>query len=159
MDIKSRNALVTQHIGLVHKVAYSYSKKSTVALEDLEQIGIIGLIAACEKFDPSRGYKFSTYAVPLVRGEILHYLRDKSTPIRAPRFETEAFAKVRRHSALEGISLEAARILGLATLNGIRLSTLCQFPVSLQRLTHLKIANSHCHQSLMTKTIATWKKV
>lgn len=111
MDIKSRNDLVTQHMGLVRKVAYSYRAKSTVALEDLEQVGTIGLINAINKFDPDRGYKLSTYAVPLIRGEILHYLRDKANPIKAPRTYSEIFQSVNRLSVRKGISaLEAAAI-------------------------------------------------
>lgn len=108
MDAKTRNALFLQHVGLVRKVAYNYSKKCTVALEDLEQIGSIGLINALDKFNPERGYKLSTYAIPLIRGEILHYLRDKATIIKAPRSYSEIFQSVNRISLREGISLCAA---------------------------------------------------
>jgi RNA polymerase sigma-B factor len=51
----------------------------------LLQVGCIGLIRAIERFDMSKGHAFSSFAIPYIRGEIQHYLRDKSPSVRVPR--------------------------------------------------------------------------
>jgi RNA polymerase sigma-B factor len=84
-SVALRNQLVRLNTGLVRKVAYRLSQQCSEAFEDLEQIGYLGLIQAIERFDPSKGNTFSTFAVPYVRGEILHYLRDRSGTVKIPR--------------------------------------------------------------------------
>ncbi|AFZ28930.1 RNA polymerase, sigma 28 subunit, FliA/WhiG subfamily [Gloeocapsa sp. PCC 7428] len=84
-SIKLRNKLVKLHSGLVRKMAHQFSHQCTEPYEDLEQIGYLGLIRAIERFDPSQGYAFSSFAVPYIRGEILHFLRDRSCAIKIPR--------------------------------------------------------------------------
>lgn len=84
-SIALRNKLVRLNTGLVRKVAYRLSQQCSEAFEDLEQIGYLGLIQAIERFDPSKGNTFSTFAVPYIRGEILHYLRDRSGTVKIPR--------------------------------------------------------------------------
>ena len=65
-----------EHTGLVKSVARKLSYVYDEDLEDLIQIGYIGLIKAIKGFDPEKGFKFSTYAVPLIAGEIRSQLRD-----------------------------------------------------------------------------------
>ncbi len=84
-SVELRNKLVRLNTGLVRKVAYRLSQQCNEAFEDLEQIGYLGLIQAIERFDPSKGNTFSTFAVPYIRGEILHYLRDRSGTVKIPR--------------------------------------------------------------------------
>ncbi|MBE9055484.1 RNA polymerase sigma factor SigF [Sphaerospermopsis sp. LEGE 08334] len=84
-SIKLRNQLVEIHKGLVRKMAYKFTHQCHEPYEDLEQIGYLGLIRAIERFDPSQGYAFSSFAVPYIRGEILHFLRDRSTLVKIPR--------------------------------------------------------------------------
>lgn len=55
------------------------------SLEDLTQVGTVGLIKAVDRFDPTRGYEFVAYAAPMILGEIKRYLRDSSALVRAPR--------------------------------------------------------------------------
>ena len=57
----------------------------TAPLEDLVQVGSVGLIKAVDRFDPSRGHEFVTYAAPVILGEIKRYLRDATALVRAPR--------------------------------------------------------------------------
>ncbi|MEA5572739.1 RNA polymerase sigma factor SigF [Calothrix sp. UHCC 0171] len=83
--IKLRNQLVQLHTGLVRKMAHKFSHQCNEPYEDLEQIGYFGLIRAIERFDPSQGYAFSSFAVPYIRGEMLHFLRDRSTLLKIPR--------------------------------------------------------------------------
>lgn len=80
MDSKDKSQLeeiVAANTGLVKSVAMRLSFAYKEELEDLIQIGYIGLIKAAERFEPERGLKFSTYAVPLIAGEIKSQLRDQ----------------------------------------------------------------------------------
>ncbi len=84
-SVQLRNRLVRLNMGLVRKVAHRLAKQCAEPYEDLEQCGCIGLITAIERFDPSQGFAFSSFAVPYIRGEILHFLRDRANSVRIPR--------------------------------------------------------------------------
>lgn len=84
-DLNLRNRLVELNFGLVKKEAYHWVSQSSESYDDLLQIGSLGLLRAIEKFEPQKGYAFSSFAVPYIRGEIQHYLRDKSAPVKIPR--------------------------------------------------------------------------
>lgn len=84
--------LVNDYIGLVKNIAKRFTGRGT-EFEDLVQIGCIGLIKASEKFDESLGYKFSTYAVPVIMGEIKRFLRDENF-IKVSRKNKERFLKI-----------------------------------------------------------------
>lgn len=74
-DITERNRLVSENMGLVHACANRFRGRG-VDYEDLVQSGCIGLLKAAEGFDESRGFMFSTYAVPAIIGEIKRIFRD-----------------------------------------------------------------------------------
>ena len=80
-----RNQLVQLNLGLVRKEAHHWANQCTESYDDLTQVGSIGLIRAIERFDMIKGHAFSSFAVPYIRGEIQHYLRDKGSPVRVPR--------------------------------------------------------------------------
>jgi RNA polymerase sigma-B factor len=80
-----RNQLVQLNFGLVRKEAHYWINQCNESYEDLLQVGYMGLIRAIEKFELSRGNAFSSYAMPYIRGEIQHYLRDKGVTVRIPR--------------------------------------------------------------------------
>lgn len=80
-----RNQLVKLNSGLVRKEAHHWVNQCTESYEDLLQVGCLGLIRAIERFDLSKGNAFSSFAIPYIRGEIQHYLRDKGTSVRIPR--------------------------------------------------------------------------
>ena len=82
---KVRNQLVELNIGLVRKEAHHWIHQCNECYEDLLQVGSIGLIRAIERFDIAKGHAFSSFAIPYIRGEIQHYLRDKSPSVRIPR--------------------------------------------------------------------------
>ena len=84
-SIKLRNQLVRLNAGLVRKIAHRVSHQCSEPYDDLEQIGYLGLIRAIERFNPSQGCAFSSFAVPYIRGEMLHYLRDRGTTVKIPR--------------------------------------------------------------------------
>ena len=82
---KLRDLIVLAYMPLVKKVARGFARRSTDPLEDITQVGSLGLIKAINLFKPQVGANFKTYATYLITGEIRHYLRDKTTIIRAPR--------------------------------------------------------------------------
>jgi len=84
-DKKVRDKLVNINFILVKKIAHGLARRSTDPVDDLIQIGSIGLIKAIDYFNPDAGARFTTYATHLITGEIRHYLRDKTSMIRAPR--------------------------------------------------------------------------
>jgi RNA polymerase sigma-B factor len=84
-SVALRNKLVRLNAGLVRKIAHRVSHQCAEPYEDLEQIGYLGLIRAIERFNPSQGCAFSSFAVPYIRGEMLHFLRDRGSSIKVPR--------------------------------------------------------------------------
>ncbi len=83
-DSKVRDHLVLMHQNLVRFLAGKFANRGE-ALEDLVQVGVIGLINAIDRFDPERGTKFSTYATPTIVGEIRRHFRDKAWSLKVPR--------------------------------------------------------------------------
>jgi RNA polymerase sigma-B factor len=77
--------LVEQNIKLVHKQASAIARKTREPYEDLLQEGVCGLLRAIKRFQPDKGYQFSTYATPFIYGRISQYLRDKGNTIKMPR--------------------------------------------------------------------------
>jgi RNA polymerase sigma-B factor len=83
-DPKIRNRLVEMHQNLVRFLAGKFVNRGE-PIEDLVQVGTIGLINAIDRFDPERGTKFSTYATPTIVGEIRRHFRDKAWSLKVPR--------------------------------------------------------------------------
>ncbi len=93
-DPRLREYLIEQHEGLVRHVATGY-RDSGVPEGDLMGVGRIGLVNAVDRFDPERGTKFATFAVPTIRGELRRYFRDATWGMRVPRRVQELSLKVR----------------------------------------------------------------
>lgn len=74
-DDRAREEIIEENLSLVRSVAYKFSGRG-YEVEDLFQIGCIGMLKAVDKFDTSYNVQFSTYAVPLIMGEIKRFLRD-----------------------------------------------------------------------------------
>jgi len=74
-DQQAKETIVNQNIGLVKNLAMKYAVGS-YEIEDLMQVGFVGLVKAIERFDTSFDVMFSTYAVPMILGEIKRYIRD-----------------------------------------------------------------------------------
>lgn len=83
-DRRTRDHLVIMHQNLVRFLAGKFANRGE-PLEDLVQVGVIGLINAIDRFDPDRGTKFSTYATPTIVGEIRRHFRDKAWSLKVPR--------------------------------------------------------------------------
>ncbi|MEG3440208.1 RNA polymerase sigma factor SigF [Pannus brasiliensis CCIBt3594] len=82
---KPRDRIMELNLGLVRKEAHHWVNQCSESYEDLLQVGCIGLIRAIERFDGTKGNAFSSFAIPYIRGEIQHYLRDKGHTVRIPR--------------------------------------------------------------------------
>lgn len=115
-DKEVRDKIVQENIGLVWSIVKRFLNRGYEA-EDLFQIGCIGLIKAIDKFDIEFGVKFSTYAVPMISGEIKRFLRDDGL-IKVSRTLKENGWKIRQAS--EKISQDMGRD---ATINEIAAAT------------------------------------
>ena len=117
-DKRAREILTENNMGLVHSIARRFQNRG-VEMEDLIQIGCIGLLKAIDKFDTSYDVLFSTYAVPMITGEIKRFLRDdgmvkvsrslKETAAKAYTVREELFLKEGKEPRME----EIARELGI----------------------------------------------
>ncbi len=83
-DLAARERLIENHMPLVRSLARRYSYRGE-QLDDLVQIGAIGLIKAIDRFDINRGVELTTYATPNIIGEIKRHFRDKGWSVRVPR--------------------------------------------------------------------------
>src|ERR1700674_5346339 len=79
-----RNELVVAHLNLVRYLAVKFANRGE-ALDDLIQVGTVGLLKAIDRFDLERGVEFTTYATPTIVGEIKRYFRDKGWAVKVPR--------------------------------------------------------------------------
>jgi RNA polymerase sigma-B factor len=92
-DVAAREVLVTRHLPLVQSLARRYANRGE-SLEDIEQVGAIGLLKAIDRFDMDRNVSLATYATPNVVGEIKRHFRDKGWAIRVPRALQELNARL-----------------------------------------------------------------
>lgn len=83
-DTALRDALFEQYLPLARAVARKFTGRG-VELEDLEQVAGIALLKALERFEPERGFRFITYAVPTITGDLRNHLRDRGGLMRMPR--------------------------------------------------------------------------
>ena len=112
-DDAARDQIVDQYLPLVRNIASRYSGRGE-PLEDLVQVGSIGLVLAIERFDVDRGVKFTTYAVPTIVGEIQRHFRDRAWAIHVPRRMKELSLKLTR--SIEALTADLGRSPTIAEL-------------------------------------------
>ncbi|MBV9099776.1 MAG: SigB/SigF/SigG family RNA polymerase sigma factor [Candidatus Dormibacteraeota bacterium] len=105
-DPAIRERLVALNSDLVRFIARRFVNRGE-PLEDIEQVGFVGLIQAIERFDPSLENEFSTFATPTIAGEIRRYFRDRSWAVRVPRRLQENLMRV--NSATQTLQSELGR--------------------------------------------------
>lgn len=101
-----QNLIAITCMPLVKKVARTLARRSTDPVEDIIQVGSLGLIKAIRLYNPEVSTNFKSYATYLITGEIRHYLRDKASMIKAPRAIQELAYRVHR------VTMELAEELG-----------------------------------------------
>src|ERR1700678_390780 len=99
-----RNELVVAHLNLARYLAVKFANRGE-ALDDLIQVGTVGLLKAIDRFDLERGVEFTTYATPTIVGEIKRYFRDKGWAVKVPRGRQELNLAVNRNSDKLAIDL------------------------------------------------------
>jgi RNA polymerase sigma-B factor len=112
-DLAAREQLIEQYMSLVRSLARRYSYRGE-QLEDLVQIGAIGLIKAIDRFDLSRGVELTTYATPNIIGEIKRHFRDKGWSVRVPRGLQELNVQLSR--LIEQLTVQLGRSPTIAEL-------------------------------------------
>jgi RNA polymerase sigma-B factor len=137
----AREALVERYLPLVRHLARRYGRASE-PLDDLVQVGSIGLLGAIDRYDPATGTAFSSFAVPTILGEIRRHFRDRTWSVRVPRSLKELAADARdaadafeRREGRIPTAAELAADLGtdVERLLEARFAAAAQFPDSLDR--------------------------
>jgi len=106
-DTALRDELFEHFLPLAKAVARKFIGRGA-ELEDLEQVASIALFKALERFEPERGYRFSTYAIPTITGDVRNYLRDRTGLMRTPRDTRQRLHQLaREQEAFERENLRA----------------------------------------------------
>jgi len=113
LDPKLREALVVAHLNLVRFLAVRFANRGE-SIDDLIQVGTVGLIKAIDRFDVERGVEFTTYATPTIIGEIKRYFRDKGWAVKVPRRLQELNLAVNR--AVENLAVSLGRAATVSDL-------------------------------------------
>ena len=115
-DLAAREQLIEQYMSLVRSLARRYSYRGE-QLEDLVQIGAIGLIKAIDRFDVNRGVELTTYATPNIIGEIKRHFRDRGWSVRVPR-------------GLQELNIQLSRLIEQLTVQHGRSPTIAELAKS-----------------------------
>ncbi|MEQ6376714.1 RNA polymerase sigma factor SigB [Bacillaceae bacterium S4-13-58] len=105
-DEETQEKIVVSYKHLVESIARKYSKSSPIH-EDLVQVGMLGLLAAIRRYDPSLGKSFESFAIPTIIGEIKRFIRDKTWSVHVPRRIKELGPKIR--NAVEELTTDLQR--------------------------------------------------
>ena len=105
-DRALRDEIVSAQVGLAEYLARRFKNRGE-PIEDLVQVALLGLLKAVERFDPSRGLEFSTFATPTIVGELKRHFRDKGWAVRVPRRVQELH--LRMGSVVNSLSQELGR--------------------------------------------------
>ena len=112
-DPAAREELITRYLPLVRSLARRFASRGQ-PVEDLIQVGSIGLIKAIDRFDLDRGVELSTYATPTIMGEIKRYFRDKGWAVKVPRALQDL--NVRLNRIVEQLTVDLQRSPTIAEL-------------------------------------------
>lgn len=137
--IQQRNCRIEQYQQLVRPIALHYHLRCAEPLDDLVQVGLLGLLRAAELYSRQRQTPFDAFARPHIRGAILHYLRDTAPAVRLPRRleeQQQQLARLRRQCSQPPSSEQLRQAMGLSAAQWQRLleSGLHRRPMSLDQL-------------------------
>lgn len=116
-----------ENLNLARREAWRFHRRcdGKLAYDDLEAVAFLGLMKACSKFEEDRGWKFSTYAVPKIRGELLHYVRDHSYLLRLSHRMRECWVKGRRFLDIGYTDQQVADALEISLVEWLDTRTAC----------------------------------
>lgn len=139
-DVEAKQKLVEANMRLVMNIAKHY-RNALVPFEDLVQEGAIGLMNAVERYDPSRGYRFSTYATHWIRQAIGRAIDNKAKTVRIPAHVAEQLRRLERererlHREMgdEPTIEQLAKAMGVSVKKVLQLQQASQEPLSLDKL-------------------------
>lgn len=130
--------IVAEHAGLVKSVALRFSRAYPAEAEDLIQIGYIGLLKAARRFDPERGLAFSTYAVPMIAGEIRSQLRDQGSLKVSRSIKADITAVRRAENAFLTAHGVSPKISELAEASGLSAERVAQALAAADHMQHFE---------------------
>lgn len=131
-DLAIRDQLIRQHFGLARAIASKFRSLGE-PIEDLEQEAVVGLIHAIDRFDITRGAKFSTFAIPTILGTLKRYFRDKCWVLKVPR----------RLQELEQQTIQAEEVLS---------QVLGRFPTVLEIADYLKVDEEQALKAIVIRS-------
>ncbi|HEX2125888.1 MAG TPA: SigB/SigF/SigG family RNA polymerase sigma factor [Thermoleophilaceae bacterium] len=105
-DLAARDALTRRFMPLARGIARRYTYTGE-PFEDLAQVAYVGLTKAIDRFEPDRGVRFTSYAVPTIVGELRRYVRDRGWAVHVPRDLQERVLAMNRHT--EALAKKLAR--------------------------------------------------
>ncbi|MBR5230152.1 MAG: sigma-70 family RNA polymerase sigma factor [Firmicutes bacterium] len=129
---------ICRHTGLVRSVALRLSRAYGEELEDVMQIGFIGLIKAVQRFEPERGLQFSTYAVPVIAGEIRAQLRDQGPVKMSRNLKADAAAVKRAETDYMMSAGRSPKLSELAEITGMTLERVSEALTAADALKNLE---------------------
>lgn len=120
--------MAMENINLARREAWRIQRTTGIEYSILEGAAFLGLCKACNRYDPSSGYKFSSLATPTIRGELLHWVRDRTYAMRLSHKMRENWIKGRR-LMYDGCSdIQVADALGLSLTDWQEVRSACSGP-------------------------------
>ncbi len=116
-DEEIQEKIVLTYQDLIRSIARKYAKNNSIH-EDLVQVGMLGLLAAIRRYDPTLGKTFESFAIPTIIGEIKRFIRDKTWSVHVPRRIKELGPKIKKATEeLTTINQRSPSVKDIATIS------------------------------------------
>lgn len=125
---KEQQILAAENINLARREAWKLQRTTDIDYDTLEGAALEGLCKAAYRYDPSSGFKFSSLAVPTIRGELLHWIRDRTYAMRLTHKMREKWIKGRRLMYRGANDLEIAKELEIDITEWQEIKSVCSGP-------------------------------